>query len=278
MIKTRIVSLAVLCVFSVTVMSINTATYASSIGLVASSSNLIPSDSGVTSLSSSFDMLTGNALVVSVPTRFGNPASDTIDVDFAGQSPDWSFIEQSGDRASVGTFVFLNPATTSGTVTVNLGSAARVGYAVYSLDNVGGVFDMPDADPSDGIATGGIAGAPEAFSENGNLDTTVDITYAGVGGGYAIHTLSGEGPGATPSITGDNVDVNPLFHANGDSGIFLTAISSGGQIAADGTYTTTNAYYRAGAMSTVVLSAVPEPSSFALIGLAGMALSLMRRR
>lgn len=240
---------------------------AAAINLVASDSNLITSDSGVTSLSSSFDMLTGNALVVSVPVRFGNPPTDTISVDFAGQAPDWEFIEQSGDRASVGTFVFLDPATTNGTVTVNLGSAARVGYAVYSLDNVAGVYETADG-----------AGSPGSFSENGNLDTSVDVMYEGVAGGYAIHTLSGEGPGAAPSIAGDNIDVNPLYHANGDSGIFITAISSGGQIAADGTYTTNNSYYRAGAMSSVVLQPVPEPASLALISLGSLALAYGRRR
>lgn len=231
---------------------------ANSISLVASDSNLITSDSGVTSLSSSFDMLTGNALVVSVPVRFGSPPSDTINVDFAGQSPDWSYIEQSGDRASVGTFLFLNPATTSGTVTVNLGSAARMGYAVYSLDNVGGVFDA------------------QSFSENGNGNTTADVDYDGPAGGYLIATLSGEGPGAAPSISDANIDVNPLFHANGDGDIFITAISSGGPITADGSYTTTNAYYRAGAMSSVALRAIPEPTSAALLGICVVGFGLRR--
>lgn len=245
-----------------------TAIQAAPVSLVASDSNLIPNDSAVTSLSSSFDMLTGNALVVSVPVRFGNPASDTIDVDFAGQSPDYSLIEQSGDRASVGTFVFVDPAITSGTVTVNLGSAARVGYAVYSLDNVAGVYETTDG-----------VGSPASFSENGNLDTTVSLNYEGVADGYAIHTLSGEGPGAvTHEIIGDNVMVNPLNQQNGDSGIFISAISSGGQIAADGPYTTDFTYYRAGAISTVVLQAIPEPTSLALLGLGALALSGARRR
>ena len=263
----------------VVAVSINAAN--ATITLVASDSNLIPNDSGVPSLSSSFDMLTGNAVVVSASARFGS-ASTALDATFAGNgAPDFSFVQGSGDRATVGTFVWLNPANTSGTVEVTAAGSARLGYAVYSLDNVGGVVDMPDSNPNDGIATdgAGMAGAPEGFGENGNLDTTFDIMYKGVAGGYAIHTLSGEGPGnVTHEITGDNVDTTVLSHQNGDNGIFITAVSSGGQIAADGEYDTSFAYYRAGALSTVVLEMVPEPSSISLLGLAGLALSMLRRR
>ena len=137
-----------------------------------------------------------------------------------------------------------------------------MGYAVYSLDGVGGVYDA------------------QAFSENGNGNTSVDVQYDGPAGGYVINTLSGEGPGAAPSITDANIDVNPLYHANGDGGIFITAISSGGEIAADGTYTATNAYYRAGAMSSVSLYMIPEPSSVILAGMlaCGGVAMVMRKR
>lgn len=254
---------------------------AAAVSLVASDSNLIASDGGVTSLSSSFDMLTGNALVVSAPIRFGNPPTGTIDATFAGQTPDFEFIVQSGDRASVGTFVFLNPATTSGTVEVTTDSGARMGYAVYSLANVGGVLNTPDSDPLDGIATDGFgnAGSPEGFAENGNLDTTFRLQYAGDLDGYAIHTLAGEGPGSvTHEITGDNVDVTALSQQNGAGGIFLTAVSAGGQISAAGEFQTDFTYYRAGAMSTVVLTAIPEPTSLVLFGLGALGLACGRRR
>ena len=239
-----------------------TSANAAQISLVnTSSAAFTPGDTGPTSLNAgSYSMTTGNALVVSAAVRHGGGGTG-IDATFAGQMPDYSFIEESGDRAGVGTFLFLNPVTTTGDIVVDLGTGARAGVVAYELSDVGGVFDA------------------QAFSENGNGDTTANVSYDGPAGGYLVATLSGEGPGAAPSITGDNIDVTPMMHANGDNGRFITAWSAGGEIAAAGTgFTTTNAYYRAGAMSSVALYAVPEPSSLVLLGLSGLVLSALRRR
>lgn len=230
-----------------------------------------PGDTGPTSLNAgSYAMSTGNALVVSVAARHGGGGSG-ISATFAGQVADYSFIEESGDRSGVGTFLFLNPTITSGDIVADLGTGARAGVVAYELSNVVGVFETADG-----------AGSPGVFSESGNGNTTVTVNYEALADAYVVHTMAAEGPatgGFQESISGDNVDVTATAHDNGDNGRFLTAYSAGGSVATTDTFATSFSYYRSGALSSVVFyETIPEPASLALVGLGGLALLGRQRR
>lgn len=232
------------------------------ISLINSDSALTPGDTSPASLSGAFAMGSGaNALVVSVPFRSAL-AAGSANVTFAGQTADYSLVKLINDRAGVATFLFLNPAITSGNIdvdfTVGGASGARGGFAAYALSDVYGVYDS------------------DSYALNGNGDTTTSLSYDGLTGGYSIATLAGEGPGtATPGITGGNIDVTPL-NWNSSATRFATLWSVGGQIPTDGTFNNGFTAYRALAESVVSLQAVPEPTSLALL-VGGLGMLMVRR-
>ena len=219
-----------------------------------------------TSLSESFDMLTGDDLVVAIGWRTdGGTYSSISSITFDGVAPDASYVRGWPDRVEADIYVWKDLASTSGDIDATFSTGSAWGYTAFSLNNLASATAYDNDEWYD------------------NTGSSINRTYDGVAGGYLISMMTDEDYlGTTVDIvgSGDLTDIiNPLTVPS-NSNPFSGRFTLGASITATGTNNISNFfdYTRGAAGQTVVLEGIPEPATFALFGFGALAMTAVRRR
>ena len=241
-----------------------TVSYGDSITLETTQSS--SSTGTAASFSESFDMLTGNDLVIAIGWRTGTGTYSSLSsITFGGVAPDQSYTRGWPDRVEADIYVWKDVLTTSGNIDVAFSTASTWGYTAFSLNNLGSAVAYDNDEWYDGSGT------------------STTRTYDGVAGGYLISMMTDEDYlGTTSQVvgSGDLSDVvNPLNVVGTADSNYCGRQTLGASITATGTDNLSNFFdYTKGAVGqTVVLEAIPEPATMGLISLFGVGLLFARR-
>lgn len=211
---------------------------------------------------SGFDLGAGDTLVVAVSSEYGAGAP-TYAVSFGGVPVTANVYANEGSQGSA-IFWVVNPTIATGDVVVSLGGSSRAAVSVMSLSGVAGVRTRSDVSTSGG--------------------TPIDLDYPAVAGDVVVGTYvdNGFSTGATPGITGGNIDTVLQGFANNSSGGSAGIVQAYGEVDADGSFTESfnasrpdNSSRNAAALAS--FTSVPEPST-SITFLAGVGLVALRRR
>jgi hypothetical protein len=179
---------------------------------------------------------------------------------------------QFGDTTSSSSAVVagVGVSGTAGWETVNTAASGANGYSgvggQYQDGNATGNTSLNKGDYTlefDGRSTGGSLhidvqtwdGAGFGGSANGSLSTTSDITFTSTYAHYILNLGSFSGTLTGLGLTGGTIQLNMQFNAGGPT-----------------------PYSNTLDIDNLKLTMVPEPSSFALCALGGLALTVYRRR
>jgi hypothetical protein len=222
---------------------------------------------------SGFNLGAGNALavVINSETTTGTPS---FGVTFNGSAVTSNVFTNSGAQGA-GIFWVINPSSTSGDVVVSLGQTSNAAVTVLSL--------------------GGVTGVTDTASGTAANSTAFNLTYDGVVGGLVVVggiDNTSAGGSSTPSITGTNFPTDTTQYTQRLTSNFQPSVSSSaiaqryGAIAASGLdFTATfdpagtgSSTRNAAALVAFTDTAVPEPATISLMGVAAIGLLARRRR
>ncbi|MFC5050877.1 PEP-CTERM sorting domain-containing protein [Rubritalea spongiae] len=119
----------------------------------------------------------------------------------------------------------------------------------------------------------------------GAIDPIVSLSFTGLAASQTydilFYSARGNNGGVATNIgvttgTGTGASISNSFNNDSDVGIFSATTTASGELTL--TYTVGGSSSSAGALNFMSITAVPEPSSTALLGLGGLALILRRRR
>lgn len=203
-------------------------------------------------------------------------AGQTIGLDFGDVAPTNNFNGISSTGTSGDLVILADGSTTTGVtinVTTNNGNSFFNGDTGDSLTGLSSDYDVSNVTDWMGDIGGGARSITLTFS---GLDSNLSYNLEGVIGGFSGNTAT---DGTAMTIGGTALSFAPDTASSDPRIVNFSGVTvDSGTSTTDGTLTITIDDATVPVISALTITAVPEPSSTALLGLGGLALIMRRRK